>query len=210
MLSATRGPARHPPARKDRYQASLYDRAASTVAKRRLTPTSYIILGLLELAPGTPYDLKSRAASVLRDFWSVKHAQFYTETERLATDGLLSEERESEGRRRKTYAITEEGRQALVDWLATPSRKAPEVRDTGVLKLFLGADPALIAAAELPAHRAKLAEYEELERNAEEVLAVSSIASVAPNAVKGALLALKAGIGHEREYIRFWSGLAEE
>lgn len=180
------------------------------MAKRRLTPTSYIILGLLDLAPGTPYELKSRAASTLRDFWSVKHAQFYTETERLAKEGLLSEERESEGRRRKTYAITEEGKEALADWLATTGRREVEVRDTGMLKLFLGADPATIAAQELPAHRAKLAEYEELERSAEQMLAVSSISAVAPKAVRGALLALKAGIGHEREYVRFWSALSEE
>jgi hypothetical protein len=31
------------------------------MSKRVLSPTSYIVLGMLSQAPGTPYDLKARA-----------------------------------------------------------------------------------------------------------------------------------------------------
>ena len=56
----------------------------------RLTPTSYIVLGLLEAAgEATPYDLKQMVAVGLGNFWSLQHAQLYTEPERLAGAGYL-------------------------------------------------------------------------------------------------------------------------
>jgi hypothetical protein len=38
---------------------------------RELTPTSYIVLGLLDGEPGTPYDLKARVAAGPGNFWTV-------------------------------------------------------------------------------------------------------------------------------------------
>jgi DNA-binding PadR family transcriptional regulator len=162
-----------------------------------LTPISYIVLGLLDQAPGTPYDLKTRVASGLGNFWSVQHAQLYTETERLAAEGLLSESREQEGRRRKTYEITESGKLALDEWLATPAQGIPELREPSMLKIYFGADPATVAPEQLEAHRKKLAEYEEMQ---EEYKRLDSFP-------RGMLLTLEAGIGHEREFVRYWASL---
>jgi PadR family transcriptional regulator, regulatory protein AphA len=68
----------------------------------RLTPASYIVLGLLNQAgEATPYDLKRMVAASIGNFWSLQHAQLYTEPERLAAAGLLTEKREEGGRRRK-------------------------------------------------------------------------------------------------------------
>ena len=51
----------------------------------RLTPTSYIVLGLLEFAgESTPYALKQLVAGSVGYFWTLQHAQLYTEPERLA------------------------------------------------------------------------------------------------------------------------------
>ena len=62
----------------------------------RLTPTSYIVLGLIDAAgEATPYDLKQTVGLSLGNFWSLPHAQLYAEPERLAVAGLLSERRES-------------------------------------------------------------------------------------------------------------------
>ena len=67
----------------------------------RLTPTSYVVLGLLErLGPATPYDLKCAAQLGVSNFWSLPHAQLYVEPARLATAGLLNERQEQGGRRR--------------------------------------------------------------------------------------------------------------
>src|SRR5437588_2526898 len=107
----------------------------------KLTPTSYIVLGLLELAgEATPYQLKQRATHSIGYFWSLQHAQLYTEPERLAKAGLVTEQREASGRRRKRYQLTAEGRAALQRWRATPTDAFTELRDPGLLQLFFGAD----------------------------------------------------------------------
>lgn len=164
----------------------------------RLTPTSYIVLGLLEVAgEATPYDLKRIVAISLGNFWSIQHAQLYTEPERLTAAGYLSERREEEGRRRKHYKVTTRGREALREWLAEPTEELTELRDPGLLKVFFGSDPKALAKAQIPAHRDKLTEYEELRSSAGEEMP------------PGPRLALEAGITHEQGWVRFWSRLTE-
>ena len=98
----------------------------------RLTETSYIVLGLLEqLEPATPYDLKQLAAVSTVNFWTVPHTQIYTECARLAEGGLLEEERESTGRRRRIYRLTQPGREALQRWRSDASGGLYELRDVG-------------------------------------------------------------------------------
>jgi PadR family transcriptional regulator AphA len=162
----------------------------------RLTEASYIVLGLLEqIGPATPYDLKRMAQVSTVNFWSVPHTQLYTECARLASDGLLSERQEQTGRRRRRFRLTDRGRKALEAWRSEPSGELEQVRDLGTLKLFLGGDPVKLAEAQLEAHRHQLVAYEELKQGM----------SDAPD---GWRLALEVGIGHEREFIRFWSKLA--
>jgi PadR family transcriptional regulator AphA len=163
----------------------------------RLTPTSYIVLGLLDLCgEATPYDLKGLVAISLGNFWSVQHAQLYTETARLAAADLLTETREESGRRRKLYSLTDKGRAALRDWTATPTNELYELRDVGLLKLFFGADPRAIAPDQLEAHKAKLAEYEALLDGAGDAMG------------EGPKLTLESGVAHERVYVEFWERLA--
>src|SRR6478735_4864161 len=131
------------------------------MSSQRLTATSYTVLGLLEhIQPATPYDLKQVAQVSTLHFWSVPHTQLYTECARLAAAGLLDEQRERTGRRRRIYRLTPAGRRALEDWRATPSSDVYELRDSATLKLFMGADPAPLAAAQVAAHRALLENYE--------------------------------------------------
>lgn len=164
----------------------------------RLTPTSYIVLGLVAAAgqPVTPYDLKRIHAVGVGNFWSLNHAQLYAEPDRLAAAGFLSVEQEEGGRRRKQYELTRAGREALGEWLATPTREFTDLRDPGLLKLFFGADPRALAAAQLPIHEERLREYEELHGQSGDW-------------PEGPRLALESGIGHEREWVRFWQSLSE-
>ena len=74
------------------------------------------------------------------------------------------ERREDGGRRRKLYAITDAGREALDAWLQEPSTPPAELRAPALLKLFFGADPA-VAPAQLDQHRARLARYEQIRAN---------------------------------------------
>lgn len=88
----------------------------------RLTPISFIVLGFLNWAgETTPYRLKQLVAQSVGNFWTLQHAQLYTEPERLAAAGYLTEQRERGGRRRRLYAITDKGRQALEQWRAEPT-----------------------------------------------------------------------------------------
>jgi len=163
----------------------------------RLTPTSYVVLGLIErMEPASPYDLKLAAAAGVGQFWSLPHTQLYSECGRLAEAGLLSERREESGRRRRIYRLTKAGTEALDRWRAEPTGDLYELRDAGLLKLFFGADPKELAPQQLAAHEAKLREYEaQLDQ---------CIAMEAPSGMRHAV---EAGIGHEREYVRFWSRL---
>ena len=105
----------------------------------RLSPVSYLVLGLIGLrGASTPYQLKRAASRSINYFWPFPHSQLYGEPERLAAAGLLSEEREEAGRRRKLYSLTPLGKQALEDWLATPPGTIFEMRDMAVLQLFFG------------------------------------------------------------------------
>ena len=162
----------------------------------RLSETSYIVLGLLEqTGPATPYELKRLAQLSTINFWAVPHTQLYTECARLAAEGLLSERREQSGRHRRIYRLTKRGHQALDGWRSEPSGELEEVRDAGTLKLFFGGDPAKLGAAQLDAHRRKLRAYEQLHADSTDW-------------PRGWRLALESGIGHEREYIRFWTRMA--
>ncbi len=128
-------------------------------------------------------------------FWSLQHAQLYTEPERLTRAGYLEETRERGGRRRKRYKLTAAGRQALRAWVSQPTDELPELRDIALLKLFFDADAPPLADAQLAAHREKLREYEQLARQAGD------------DSAPGPLATLKAGIAHEREWVRYWQRL---
>jgi len=163
----------------------------------RLTPTSYIVLGLLEATEeATPYDLKQMVAISLGNFWSLQHAQLYTEPERLTAGGYLTERREEGGRRRRHYSIAAKGREALDAWRSEPTAELTELRDLALLKVFFGADPKAMAASQLPAHERQLATYEELQRSAGDAMP------------KGPGVTLRAGITAERIWVEFWSDLA--
>ena len=140
------------------------------MSTEQLTPTSYLVLGLLAReGPSTPYALKRHVAATLGHFWSFPHSLLYGEPARLADLGLLREQREADGRRRRIFTITAAGQAALQAWLSRPSHEPTELRDPGLLQLFfadLGPPEArlAIAAEQLEAHRAKLADYEEDQR----------------------------------------------
>jgi DNA-binding PadR family transcriptional regulator len=164
-----------------------------------LTPTSYIVLGLIRYAgSATPYDLKVAIPPTVGNFWTIPHSQLYAEPDRLTEAGYLKREQESGGRRRKSYRVTPAGVKALDAWLgAGAAGGVPELRDPALLKLFFGSDPAQLAAEQLELYESKLAEWEEMR------------ASDTGEGPRGPWLALDAGMGHARESIRFWRELAK-
>jgi PadR family transcriptional regulator, regulatory protein AphA len=162
----------------------------------RLSAVSYVVLGFVQWAgEATPYRLKQLVAGSVGNFWTLQHAQLYTEPERLARAGYLTEERERGGRRRKLYTLTDKGRRALEEWRVEPTGAIPELRAPALLKLFFGADPAALAPLQIEAHRRKLAEYEAIRD------------SLPDDVPEGPRLALDAGIASARQQIEWWEAL---
>ena len=127
----------------------------------RLTNTSYALLALVDqLGEATPYEIKQAMDSSIENFWPVPHTTAYEEPARLAGGGYMSVQQEEEGRRRKTYALTEEGRAALATWAEDLTWAPPQIRDETLLKVFAGADPLAFLEPRRAWHREKLAELE--------------------------------------------------
>jgi DNA-binding PadR family transcriptional regulator len=166
------------------------------VAEFKLTTASYLVLGLVEFAqPVTPYELKQLAADSVLNFWSLPHTQIYTQCDRLTEAGLMSEQREQTGRRRRSFSITKEGKKAMDEWRADVDELHMELRDIGLLKLFFGADPQALAASQHEAHKAKLEKYEQLAKD------------VGPIIPDGQRKTLDQGLKFERDFLNFWKKL---
>jgi PadR family transcriptional regulator AphA len=178
-----------------------------------LTPTSYLVLGLVAReGPSTPYDLKRHVAATIGHFWSFPHALLYKEPPRLVELGLLTEERQEDGRRRRLFAITDTGRQALRAWLGRPARQPTELRDLGLLQLFFadlepGVARLAIAQEQLALHRAQLADYEAGQRFERE-RGGPGAASRTMEHWRGVTLPM--GLLYERAAVEFWASVTNE
>ena len=80
---------------------------------------------------------------------------------------MLTESQEQTGRRRRLYAITEAGREALRQWLCEPTTEPMEIRDVAELKLFFSelvdeADIVVLARSQEHLYRQRIAELEAL------------------------------------------------
>jgi PadR family transcriptional regulator AphA len=127
----------------------------------KLTSTSYALLTLLDrFGELTSYEIKDALETTVENFWPVPHTTAYQEPARLAAGGYLSARQEKGGRRRRRYALTDAGREALRAWADEPTAAPPQLRDELLLKIFAGADPEPLVAERLDWYRRKLAELE--------------------------------------------------
>lgn len=182
------------------------------MSTERLTPTSYLVLGLLAReGPSTPYDLERHVRATLGNFWSFPHTLLYSEPARLAAQGLVTESRETEGRRRRVFTITPTGREALGAWLDRPSAAPTELRDRGLLQLFFAdlasADARLrLAEQQLAIHQAKLAAYEE-DARLERRPGRSGPGQLTVEHWRGETLRM--GLLYEGAAVEFWAGVVD-
>ncbi|MGJ3509834.1 PadR family transcriptional regulator [Enemella sp. A6] len=109
-------------------------------------PVSMVVLGLLEtVGPQTSYELWRNVELSVSFFWSVARSQLYAEPQRLEGLGLVTSTQETSGRRRRVFAITRDGREALLDWLGQQPGAA-QYYDPAMLRLFFtDAAPDLVA-----------------------------------------------------------------
>jgi DNA-binding PadR family transcriptional regulator len=168
-----------------------------------LTPTSYVVLGLVSrMQPVTSYEMKRRVGVSIGHFWPFPHSQLYAEPTRLVQAGLLGEEVETGGRRRRRYRLTDRGREELARWLSASTVEHTEVRDIGMLKLFFSSDAptpiiANLAADRYQFHQGRVDEWERLRREIEGLASDVELAT------------LDMGLRVERAAAEFWSETLE-
>jgi len=105
----------------------------------KLTQTSYVILGLLSISPGSGYDIRKAVKETVGYFWSESYGQIYPTLKRLTKLGLITPvtSASTDKRRRQEYSLTEAGHACLKEWLAIPFQNDPP-RNEFLLKLFFG------------------------------------------------------------------------
>lgn len=89
---------------------------------RRLTTTSYALLGLIALRPWSTYELAGQMRRNLHYLWPRAESNLYAEAKRLVEGGFAHADSQPVGRRRRTvYSITPAGRGALRHWVGEPA-----------------------------------------------------------------------------------------
>jgi DNA-binding PadR family transcriptional regulator len=84
----------------------------------KLSPTSYLVLGMVRLGIGSGYAIKKVADQSTQNFWPISLALIYPELARLEGAGLLKRRSDPQGgRARSAYTITAKGEKALGAWL---------------------------------------------------------------------------------------------
>ncbi len=112
--------------------------AGRSKAAIKLTPTSYLVLGMVRLGISSGYRIKKAADQSTQNFWPTSLAMVYTELARLEEAGLLSRRSDPQGERaRSAYTITKEGEKALLAWLRSTKVAPVQIRDEAMLRLFL-------------------------------------------------------------------------
>lgn len=163
----------------------------------RLTANSYALLALLDqLGEATSYEIKAAIEKSIANFWPVPHTTAYEEPARLAAAGYLSVRQEPGGRRRKVYALTDEGHAALREWAAEPTAAPPQLRDEHMLKAFAGAPPGPLLEQRIAYHRTKL---DELQGYLEDVRGHAGW--------EGSERALIAGVAYHRKILELLAGI---
>jgi DNA-binding PadR family transcriptional regulator len=89
--------------------------------EEQLTTTSYALLAQIAVRPWSTYELAQQRVRYFRYVWPRAESAIYREAKRLSAMRLIEGEKEYTGKRARTiYSITDDGTQALREWLGTP------------------------------------------------------------------------------------------
>lgn len=82
----------------------------------------YALLGFVDMMPITGYDLKKFFDSAVFFYWSATHTQIYQTLAQMTFEGLVEIEviQQVNHPNKKLFTITQKGKEALRDWVATP------------------------------------------------------------------------------------------
>ncbi|WP_091229653.1 PadR family transcriptional regulator [Microbacterium sp. 3J1] len=82
----------------------------------------HAILGLLDLAPQSGYDLGRAFARSVAHFWHADQSQIYRTLDRLESEGAIATETIAQQGKpdRRVHSLTDAGRTELTEWLQAP------------------------------------------------------------------------------------------
>jgi DNA-binding PadR family transcriptional regulator len=105
--------------------------------QRRLTPTSYAVLGLLDIQSWSTYELTKQMQRTFHHVWPRAESNLYQEPQRLVKVGYATARKVLVGKRTRTeYSITDAGRVALREWLREPAAPTVIGSETMIKVLF--------------------------------------------------------------------------
>lgn len=98
----------------------------------------YAILGLLNRHSMTGYDIAKEFNYQLAEFWHANHSQIYTELKKLHQEKLVTFDIEISGDilEKKSYTITEEGRDQLIRWLHKDEMMGKTAKDVFRVRMY--------------------------------------------------------------------------
>jgi PadR family transcriptional regulator, regulatory protein AphA len=168
-------------------------------SERDLPVTSYAVLGLLTFGERSGYDLSKLVEESIGFFFTPAKSQIYAELKRLVSRGYATEREVEQDRRpdKRLYAVTEEGREALREWVEGAEVAPDEVKSPFLVKLFFGNHMS---------REALLAQLKEVRRQAQEKL---DHLRIIESAIKDEehlfypYLTLKCGLSYARASIRW-------
>lgn len=163
----------------------------------------HALLGLLAGQPMSGYELSRWFEHSVANVWPASHSQIYPELGKLERNGLI-EQVAAGPRRRKTYAVSDDGRAEVRRWL-TETEPDHATRSEPLLRGFFLwlLDPQQAAAylrREAGHHAARLARYE----------AVAARPQPGEPAANAARIVLEAGIRAERARLDWALWAAEQ
>ena len=88
------------------------------------------------------YEIKACIEQSLSNFWSESYGQLYPQlaaVTKMELAEVVENEKESRGRKKKTYKITQKGRDALATWIDEEPNSRPP-RDELLMKLFFASE----------------------------------------------------------------------
>src|SRR5215218_1188593 len=95
------------------------------------------LLALLERGPSHGYQLRAEFDAATGATWPLNVGQVYTTLDRLERDGLVAQDGEPDADGRIAYRITDDGRNELSVWFASPVTRQGAPRDELAIKLAL-------------------------------------------------------------------------
>src|SRR2546421_12483552 len=105
------------------------------MASARLTPSDYVVLGMVGLGARSGYEIKQTVELSIRFFWTISPAQVYPSLAKLEHAELLTGRDEPQGNRpRRVYERTEAGSEALPGGLRRAGVMPLGVRGTAVVE----------------------------------------------------------------------------